>query len=355
MKKMNGHQKINATVESRIWMMTLSVMLFANTMAIADNRYPQNPCYLNQHLYIGNAGLKKFNPSTQTYDWSVLEQHSTFEPVCTEQYVFIGSRDGLYAIDSNKGKVLWSVGKGTTLYSPVVEGDFIYAAGLDGQIQKRHAKSGKLVWQRELKGWLYPPVVINDRVIVGGQGRELYAFNTENGQLIWQRHVEQELVYRPVAVKPNIIVISTYGPKVMAINVETNKILWSRKEGSAPYTVVADDETIFYGDQDGILHAVNLSDGKEIWHKQLRGIIRSIPTIDPVNRNAVWVGTERGQLVALNKNNGNIIWQKQLKQSIVHSPMPLTNKIYVKVDSRSLLFESFSLPKVATDNAQYLP
>jgi len=322
--------------------------LFNSITVLANSHYPKNPCYMKQYLYIGETGLKKFNHTSQIQIWSVLQQHTTFEPVCANKYIFIGSHDGLYAIDSNTGTVLWSVAKGTTLYSPVVNGEYVYVSGQDGQIRKLQINSGKLVWKKQLKGWLYPPVVTNNRIIVGGSERELYAFDIENGELLWQRHVGQELVYRPIVAKPDIVVITTYGPEVIALNVKTNKILWSKKDASAPYTPVVNNGQLFYGDQDGLVHAVNLNTGNENWHTQLNGVIRSIPALDMTNLNTVWIGTERGQLAALNKTNGNIQWQKQLNESIVHSPLPLANKVYFKIESSNLMFESFSIPKVAT-------
>ncbi len=327
-------------------------MLLAITSASAGTQYPQNPCHLKQYLYTGEAGLKKFDLTAQAYVWSVLPQHSTFEPVCTAQRIFIGSHNGLYAINSSSGKVLWSIGQGITLFSPVVDGQFVYVTGLDGKVRKLQTDSGKLIWQKQLKGWLYPPVVMNGRVIVGGNGRTLYTLDANNGTLLWKRDVGQQLVYRPVAAKPAVIVVPTYGPQVMAINVKTNKILWSKKDASTPYTATIDNDQLFYGDQNGILHAVNVANGKENWHVQLLGVIRSSPT---VNKNTIWIGTERGQLTALNKMNGKILWQKQLKQSLLYSPMPVANKVYLKVDSRNLLSESFSLPIAATDKALPIP
>ena len=331
----------------------LWAMLFVSVTVVANSQYPQNPCNLDQHLYVGETGLKKFDYTTQSYVWSVLQHHSTFEPVCAGKFVFIGSRNGLYAIDSNKGSVLWSIGEGETLFSPVVNGKHVYVSSQNGIIRKLQIDSGKLIWEKQLKGWLYPPVVIDDRVVVGGQGRELYAFNVDNGDLLWQRHVEQELVYRPIAAKQDIVIITTYGPDVIAINTKNNKILWSKKEVSAPYSPVVDNDQVFYGDQNGIFHAVNLYTGDENWHKQLSGVIRSIPTIDSTHRNTVWVGTERGQLVALNEVNGTIRWQKLLHQAIVHSPLPLSDKIYFKVDSRNLRFEPYSLSKTVENKVNY--
>lgn len=313
--------------------------------AYANNQYPKNPCYMNQHLYIGEIGLKKINQNTQARIWHILPQVTTFEPVCTRKTIFIGSHDGLYSIDSKTGKIQWSVAKGSTLYSPVINGDFVYVSGQDGQIRKLQSDSGKLIWKKQLTGWLYPPVVTNSSVIVGGEARKLYAFNNEDGQLLWQRSVGQELVYRPILAKPDIVVITTYNAEVLALNSKTNEILWSKINASTPYTPVAEHDQLFYGDQDGLVHAVNINTGQENWQTQLNGVIRSIPAIDNTHLNTIWIGTEKGQLAALNKTTGDIQWNKQLTDPIVHTPMPLNNKVYFKVDSKNLMFESFSIPQ----------
>ncbi|VAX00305.1 hypothetical protein MNBD_GAMMA22-100 [hydrothermal vent metagenome] len=323
---------------------------FNDVMAITNGYYPRNPCYMKQHIYVGEAGLKKFNLTPQTKIWSVLQNHTTFEPVCVDQYILIGSHDGLYAINSSTGIVHWSVGKGAVLYSPVVINGFVYVSSQDGKIQKLQLDSGKLVWEKQLNNWLYPPVVTGNRIIVGGGNSKLYAFDTKTGKLLWLRHIGQELVYRPIEAKTNIVIITTYGSEVIALNVKTNRIIWSIKNTSAAYTPVVNNEQLFYGDQNGIIRAVNLETGNENWHTQLNGVIRSIPAIDFTHSNTVWIGTERGQLTALNKTNGSIQWQKQLTESIVHSPLPIKNRVYLKIESKDLMFESFLIPKTLQKN-----
>ncbi|VAW73340.1 hypothetical protein MNBD_GAMMA12-3327 [hydrothermal vent metagenome] len=346
----------------RIYYFFIGIYLIINTLLVSasgetNKHHPHNPCYANKYLYTGGSGLQKFNPSTNKYVWSVLKQLNTFEPVCTKKHIYIGSRSGLFAIESTSGKVLWSIGSKNgskkSWYSPVVVGRFLYVTSLDGWIKKLHKKSGKLVWEKKLSGWLYPPAVFDKIVITGGKARTLYALSTTYGKILWRRPLQQELVYRPIAANSDTLIITSYQSKLIAINVHNNSILWTKTHTSAPYTATVVDKNIIYGDQNGVMYAVNFKSGKEIWRTPLSGIIRSIPALSKstIHSTLVWIGTEAGHIAALNKNNGAIVWEKNTKQPIVHTLYPLNKKIYFKVDSKKLMFELFSFPKTILKTA----
>jgi outer membrane protein assembly factor BamB len=327
----------------------LLVAVIATAFNEAAAAYPRDPCSLKKHFYAGGSGLSKYSAETNRLVWSILNHLDTFEPLCTADTVFIGSRQGLYAVNPESGAVLWS--RSLPLYSPNIEGAYLYVAGPQGQLQKYRADSGELIWTNDYEGWVYPPVVIDGRVIAGGKAHVLLGVDAADGRVLWQRNTGQELVYRPVAAQGSTVVIATYRPEVMAIDAQSGDMIWSRTEGSAPYTPAVFEQQLYYGDQDGVLHAVDARTGRQLWHRDLPGAIRSVPAIGSSPHDTVWVGTDSGLLAALDRHSGRILWQKQLDDPILHSPMPLAGKVYLRVGTNKVAVEHYSLPSMASQAA----
>lgn len=255
----------------------LLMTVFATVFSEAGATYPRDPCALKQHFYTGGSGLAKYTIQNNQLVWKVLDHLDTFEPVCTAEAVFLGSRQGLYAVSPENGDILWH--QALPMYSPILEGAYLYTASPDGQLQKRRADNGELIWTNDHEGWVYPPVMIDGRIIAGGNARVLSSVDSDDGDLLWQRPTGQELVYRPVVSGQSTVVVATYRPEVMAIDAQSGNVIWRRVEASAPYTPAVFEEYLYYGDQDGVLHAVDGSTGRQL----LRLCIRLLSlTVIPV-------------------------------------------------------------------------
>ena len=115
---------------------------------------------------------------------------------------------------------------------------------------------------------------------------------------------------------------------------------------------IVNSGVVYWGDWKGKMHATNLSSGKAIWTTALgttskpRGCIYglavqgilSTATIGTLNgRPVLWVGGGSGQLSALNASNGRIIWQRNLRtepgDSVWGSPLLYGGSVYVGVAS----------------------
>jgi len=115
----------------------------------------------------------------------------------------------LMALDEKDGTELWATGLGRVRSngggyegprcSPTVDGDLVYALGLNGDLICVRAATGKEVWRRNLQdkdlagsvgGWGYSesPLIDGDKVICtpGGKTATLAALNKKNGETIWK-------------------------------------------------------------------------------------------------------------------------------------------------------------------------
>lgn len=115
----------------------------------------------------------------------------------------------LIAFNEADGAFLWKTPFGKSGHSngtPVVDGDFVYAIGRDGQLVCCRAGTGEIVWSKDFKndfggkmmsGWGYSetPLIDGDRLVCtpGGQEAMIVALEKASGELIWKSPVPDDL------------------------------------------------------------------------------------------------------------------------------------------------------------------
>jgi len=122
-----------------------------------------------------------------------------------------GKSEYVIALDEDGGRELWAAEVGPVRdggggypgprCSPTVDGDFVYAVGLNGDLLCLDTASGKEHWRKDLRkdfkgqggGWGYceSPLVDGDRLIVtpGGKQATLAALDKKTGEVVWKSAV----------------------------------------------------------------------------------------------------------------------------------------------------------------------
>ncbi|MGE3808636.1 MAG: PQQ-binding-like beta-propeller repeat protein [Gemmataceae bacterium] len=204
------------------------------------------------------------------------EGYST--PSISQGRIFaMGNRDKteyVICLNERDGKELWATETGPVRSNgggypgprctPTVDGDRVYAEGLNGDLVCLEAASGKVVWKKELKnkqefdgrvgGWGYSesPLVDGDRLIVtpGGKLATLAALDKNTGKVIWRSAVPSG----ESAAYASIIIANVDGQKqyiqflsrgVVGVSAADGKFLWRY---DAPANGTANCTTAIYED-----------------------------------------------------------------------------------------------------------
>lgn len=141
---------------------------------------------------------KTLAPTDQPTNWSPL--------IMTDDRLLFGSQDGrLYALEAAGGERAWASAEGTERPAPPTPaGELGWVGGRDGSLSAIDLGTGEAVWTWHppaavepelLSGIMWPPVVVGDRLYAASLDGNLYAFRgaTDGGDWRLQRQLAERV------------------------------------------------------------------------------------------------------------------------------------------------------------------
>lgn len=167
----------------------------------------------------------------------------------------MGNHDGMewvFALDpANEGELLWETPIGDVRHggggypgprsTPTVDGDRIYALGLNGDLLCLKATDGIVLWQKNLvsdlqgviPNWGYSESVLVDGPWVlctpGGENAAIMALNKANGEVVWKSPVSDGAAYSSIvraklAGRTQYVQFTSQG--VVGVAAANGELLW---------------------------------------------------------------------------------------------------------------------------------
>lgn len=201
----------------RIWFVLLALFISTSPLALAQEEFHKKPFDWPQwqgpqrNTISRETGLLQEWPTAgPTLLWKITdlgEGYST-PSVAAGRIFTMGHTEGqeyVFCLREKDGSLLWKTSLGParrvsyegTRCTPTVDGDRVYALGVDGALACLEAASGDIRWQKDLKkdfdgrrgGWGYAesPLIDGDKLLCtpGGQKATLAALHKMTGATIW--------------------------------------------------------------------------------------------------------------------------------------------------------------------------
>ncbi len=273
--------------------------------------------------------------------------------VCGGSSIYFGTAKGVfYALDKTNGQVNWEFNTGHAIHSsPAYNNDKVYFADNQQTLYCLHANTGKTIWKTALGAnlkyaWNFDyyyssPTIAGNNLLIGGKDGFVYNFDASTGKLNW-KHQVSGIVRSSPAVENGVLYVGNTDGILYALSMADGKEIWQFKTMgnglkneefgfdrraiiSSP--MIADGKIIF-GCRDGILYAINISDGKEAWRMdhQVSWVISSVSVKDSM----VVTGTSDGRFVqAVSLHTGKQIWKYRTVSIVWSSPIICNNTIYI--------------------------
>jgi len=246
--------------------------------------------------------------------WSKSNYRSSQGPALDEQgNIYFVSDQRIIALENN-GEEKWSFETdGNTIFGPTIGPDStIYQGSWDGNFYAIN-KDGSLKWKYKTEGSVsYPSTIDRDGTIYLGGGdahsgpdRYLYAFN-ENGTLKWKYDTQTMRVGSPAIGLDNFI-IAPASPALFALK-SNGDLAWRKgPEGDFSGNQKAEngvvEEEIFEQPPDNQQPPLK-DEGQE---EEISGIISPAVALD----GTIYIGNSDGLLSAIDPNNQEIKWTFQ--------------------------------------------
>ncbi len=303
--------------------------LFVSVNGFAAVDYPESPGIEDTAIYLSNSGISRINIETLEIKWSVLTRKQTSEPVVTGRHVVVGSNTGMYVLDKLSSSKIWSIQTKHTLFSPLVGNNAAFVGrktSLFQAIDIQNTQTGQVLWSMKFEGWVYPPALAGEILVIGGNRLYITAVDKTTGNTLWEKRISQELVYRPVNIDRNRIVISTFGNETQLINSKSRYVIWTFRSKVPNFSPVLMKNEIVFGTLDGRLQSVNIGNGKLLWEHKIGGHL-SIQTYPELG--TVMISNNQGKIVKIDANDGLIKWRKQVSSKMVGAPLLLKEDVIV--------------------------
>ncbi len=208
------------------------------------------------------------------------------QPVLTADAVYVvGENDVVTALARDDGRILWTYDKEPVEEITIaghagmlLEEGRLYAAFTDGSVAAMNPTDGRLFWEIEtsLDVELRPgnvpqfldvdttPVMLRGTLYVASFTAGLYALDAASGTVEWRDAEFQGVT--GLATAGRMLVISSARRGVSLLDLRTREVQWEKapERGAPTPPVVTERGTVIYGETQGSLLALSLSDGREI-------------------------------------------------------------------------------------------
>ena len=293
--------------------------------------YP--PVYCDGLLYVNT-----FHGTTYAVDaekgkivWRRDGGHKPSSPAIDGRRLLVSANDGtVTAYDRFDGRRLWRIHTGARVESsPAVEGGLAYVGNANGRVYAIDTARGRVRWAFDTGAVINSsPAVVRGRVCVTNYAGAIFCLRARDGHKLWSTYLKRdplryESFYASTSSDGSRLYSIARSGKVVALSLATGQVLWSRHIDAWGYSTPAVARgRVLVGGFDGALHAYDAATGRERWSAPVaRRILGAPVVIGPL----VFTATLEQNAYAVRLADGKRVWHWGAGK---YSPAIATNRHY---------------------------
>jgi len=297
----------------------------------ANSFVDSSPAVVDGIIYFGSndGNFYALNAETGVKLWSFRTgKANQSSPAVAGGMVFFGCDNSkFYALDAKTGEELWEYkADSPILSSPAVVSGIVYFTTVNEYVYALQASNGRFRLQAMISGTSSSPAV-KDSVVYFNSGGSLFAIDGKArnwpGEYDLRGFWIQFYAFRLAPIPPPMsgyiwnvprlgMQNSSSSPLVSddtiytaldrylyAIDIETHEKLWEMPFAAGDdlrSSPALGNDILYIGSEDGLLYAVNATNGEKLWHFTTGGPINSSPTLAD---GIIYVTSHDGKLYAI--------------------------------------------------------
>jgi eukaryotic-like serine/threonine-protein kinase len=326
-------------ISAKSWT-TYGSNIFRNNRSAYELTLPLNPLW----EYSGSSGISPFSPvmadSTLFIGFLNGEMHAlniskgkktgnlnlesaiNGAPVIERNTVYIPLANSEYALkayDLTDGKLKWKKKIGGIETSPLVIGQNIYVAPIDGEVQCLDKISSLNKWKFKAPKEIHStPASDSTMLVFGCDDGYLYSLSLFDGSLCWKYNANSPIFSVPLIENGKVFFGSNHN-QYYCLNSIDGLPEWNFtasapvKSGSA-----LSDSSVYFASVDGVLYSLNINNGKLNWTFKAKSVICTAPTI---SGKYILISSYDKKVYILEKESGKMAWEHEFEGRVKTSPV----------------------------------
>jgi outer membrane protein assembly factor BamB len=256
-------------------------------------------------------------------------------PVVAGERVYAGGGDGcIYALTADTGRQVWKFQTGGRVRSsPAYADGTVFVGSMDGCVYALDARGGEQVWKFATEGTkldgdklgfdptsvISSPAIADSMVLFGARDGFLYGLDMKTGTQRWRfSHKRSWVISSPAIAGSLVLAGSSDGRFFQGFDHSTGAEKWRFATRSNVFSsgTVADNE-VYFGDQSGLIYALDWATGKLLWRHRLPGPVNSTMA---VGDGRIYVGCDDGCLYALEEGVQPVQARGSAKKAVFWDP-----------------------------------
>lgn len=208
-----------------------------------------------------------------------------------------------------------------------MEGNTLYAGGMDRKVYALDLVSGEVRWSARLSGMILGGVLLSgDTVFVASSRPEgrVQALAVANGKRIWR--VSADPVAAPLAMIGGMLVAETQRGEVLALDPVNGKIRWRRRVGTARGPAIAAGEGALLVSTTDSLFRLSLANGSITHRAASPGTV--VGSWLP-HRGSLVAGTADSQVVSIHPADLQRNWALAVDAPILGAPTAIGDTLFL--------------------------
>ncbi|MBI2060974.1 MAG: PKD domain-containing protein [Nitrospirae bacterium] len=307
-----------------------------------------SPSAAEKKVFIASKmGLHALDTNTGKSLWHfpVKDNADDPTPAYGDGRVYFTDGKRLYAVSSADGSIAWTsvLGTCTESTSPVFESGVVYIASCEGTVFAFDAKTGAKIWtfvtpdgSHFMTPWA-APMVASGRVfavtmgIAGSSGSgyvnsRLHVIDAKTGKSVKFKNIGDSF-WASASFENGMLYLANMDGKLYAVDLQTLDVVWQTLLGGQLQTSPAiTEKRVFVASTDHFVYAVDKASGKVAWKKDLKGQIRS--SIAAASQ-MLFVGSSDNSLYVLQQDSGDVLYTHATGGMIWSSPAIAENMIFI--------------------------